>query len=768
VEKLKKKLHSRQAEILVVVILLLFSLRVVNWFEYPYILLSGDFRPPLVHEAFVNRVLHTWDEIDFGAPSFYPPRILDPFNLLTTIFQRLSIDLYSTQIMTLFLLYFFASLLMYFFVKRLTSGDIPAAVVAALFLVANVHLVSDREQTAVGFIDVSVMILPSLVTFAKGIDTNSYRSTLISGILFILTYGFFPNYRVALLCGLALFLTALCLFILKGLTTSYEPNFSKRMKIPFDTKLFIQYTKHILVFVISAAVASLWIIALLVPNLTSLLASYKELATPPFVLSIEPHDVFRLIAKWSFYQSAFGKPYVPYASIYMQNILLVVLSYLVPIIAFASLLISKFRKLALYFSIVAILFLLLTSGLNPYLPQLYFAMTTYIPLMFAFRESTNWIFFVVVSYSFLIGIAFSTLYHKCRRKILQLLVLGFAFSLFISSSYPLVTGDVSRNWLNPSIKGAYFPSSYSELNDMLTTDSWALCLPGRQTYIVYNFSQGQFDCGNPYPYIFSKPVITGLGTEYLGSEHPELVNELHELLRTDPTGVPKFLGILGIRYLILEKNIISGNTYGVNELKLNNTAEFVLAKNWEEVALFNNTDALEKLYVADNPLDFTSLDDLYQLTKETGWQTLQHSVFVNTTLSNSLASTALTLPEDFSWQELSPTSYEIHVNSKGPFVLVFLENYDPNWEVAVNDILLPETNHHIVTAFANGWLINKTGDLAITVYYHTQSLLTESVETSAALSVFLLALFSKAELKTVVESIRRRLRHERKSGGINS
>lgn len=767
-EKLGKKLRSKQVEVLVVVILFLFSFRVVNWFEYPYILLSGDFRPPLVHEAFVNRVLHTWDEIDFGSPSFYPPRILDPFNLFTTILQSLSIDLYLAQIIAIFLMYFFTSLLMYVYVKQLTDGDIPAAFVAALFLVANVHLVSDREQTAVGFIGVTLMILPSLVTFAKGIKTKSFKLTIISGLLFIFTYGSFPNYRVALLCGIALLLTAMCLFVSNGLNFNYRPGSGKMLRISVNVDLLSQYAKQVLLFVLSLLTASIWIIALLIPNIAHLFASYKELGAPPFVLFIQPHDVLRLIAKWSFYVGAFGKPYVPYSGIYMQNPLVAILSYVPPIIAFSSLVMSKSRKLTIYFSIVAIFFLLLTSAFNPYLPQLYFAMTTYVPLMLAFRESTNWIFFVVLSYSILIGIAFSTLYHKYRKKVVQLLVLGLAASLFLSSSYPLVTGDVARNWLNPSIKGSYFPSSYSELNNMLSNEYWALCLPQRQTYIVYNFSKGQFDCGNPYPFIFSKPVISGIGTEYLGSEHPDLVNRLHELLRTDPNGAPKFLGMLGIGYLILEKDLISGNTYDVNELKLNDTAQFVLAKNWEEVALFNNTDALEKLYVADKLLDFTSLDGLYQVTKETDWHTLQHSVLVNPASSTNIANTTLMLPENLVWQELSPTSYEVHVHSRGPFVLVFLENYDADWKVTVNSILVPEENHHVVSAFANGWLIDKIGDITITVYYQTQNMFTESIVASAVLSALLLVFFSKAELKTVAESIHRKLRRKPKSEDIHS
>ena len=54
-------------------------------------------------------------------------------------------------------------------------------------------------------------------------------------------------------------------------------------------------------------------------------------------------------------------------------------------------------------------------------------------------------------------------------------------------------------------------------------------------------------------------------------------------------GVPKFLGMLGIRYLVLEKNLVSGNAYDVSELGLIQNENFILAKEWDEVALYNNT-----------------------------------------------------------------------------------------------------------------------------------------------------------------------------------
>lgn len=81
-KELKTKLRLKSAELLVILVLFLFSLRVLNWFEHPYIVAGEDFKPPLVHEAFIKRVMYSWDETDFGMPSVYPPRILSPARLM--------------------------------------------------------------------------------------------------------------------------------------------------------------------------------------------------------------------------------------------------------------------------------------------------------------------------------------------------------------------------------------------------------------------------------------------------------------------------------------------------------------------------------------------------------------------------------------------------------------------------------------------------------------------------------------------------------------
>jgi hypothetical protein len=872
------------------VVFFLFSLRVINWFQYPYILASGDLRPPLVSGAFLKNVQYTWNEIDFGLPSVYPPRILDPFYFFITILQSLGIGLYLSEAVTAFLLFFLSSILMYVFVKQLTNGDIVASLVASLYLTSNLYLINDREVTALGFMDISLIILPCLITFTKSLKTQSYKVAAISGLLCTLTYATFPNYRNTLICLIMLGVLFVFYFASNGLHVSLygEKESKKTFGIHVDVTLLGRYFKLLAVFVVMLLLASIWVGAIVFSNFNVFSASYSQISTPSFVSGLNVYDITRLVTKWGFYSGALGRPYLPYAHVYLSDPSIIILCYLPAILAFASLLLSRKREITLFFGCVAILGIFLASGFsfNEYLNNFYSAFTG-LPFLNAFREPSNWVFFIIISFSILIGLTSSALFHRFKKNVLKIFIISLVVLLFIATAYPLTTGEVTENWLNPSIKGTSLPTSYVQLNNMLSNQYWALLLPQRGTYVAYNFSGIPFNTGNPYPLIFSKPIISGLGTEYLQSENSGLLNRVYSLMQTNQyenvapkgnasassveregetpalaidgnystrwaskTGMPqwfeidwnstqelsevrivfqnayandytietcngsnwttqitvenntllepeyvfpqlttttklrinfteaspfnmvsiwelevygqtdgpsKFLGMLGIEYLVVEKDFISGNAYNVSELELNQDENFILTKEWDEVTLYNNTHALQKLYTADNILNYTTLDDMYQTVDESGWGTLQRSVLLNST-SNTIENGALVPPENFMWTELSPTSYVAHVESKGAFFLVFLESYDKNWKVSVNGNPVSETNHQEVNAFANGWLINSTGNLTISIQYETQNVFLVSVVASLILPALLIAFLSRKDIKRVGNLIRHKFK----------
>src|SRR4030066_219542 len=122
---------------------------------------------------------------------------------------------------------------------------------------------------------------------------------------------------------------------------------------------------------------------------------------------------------------------------------------------------TKSRKLAVFFGGLASLFLLLTSGSSGIFVPFYTLFIEDNPLMKAFRTSTNWIFLVILAFSVLIGLTVSGLCRRTGRNSLKILAVVLTIALFLSTTYPLITGEVTENWLDRDAKGGYIPPYFS-------------------------------------------------------------------------------------------------------------------------------------------------------------------------------------------------------------------------------------------------------------------------------------------------------------------
>lgn len=259
-----------------------------------------------------------------------------------------------------------------------------------------------------------------------------------------------------------------------------------------------------------------------------------------------------------------------------------------------------------------------------------------------------------------------------------------------------------------------------------------------------------------YEYQFPQLVsTTRLAIYFYKAGNPQFNSvsmwELQVYAQTE--SVSKFMGILGIKDIILEKDIISGHLNTVNDLKLDEYKEFTPIREWNEMTLYENAYALEKIFVADNVLRYSDFANFYKPIQDLEWSTLQRSVFLP---NSSSANLSLTMPKSLVWREISPTSFQANVESSGQFCLVLLESYDENWKVFSNGNLLPEESHVEVNGFANGWLIKDTGNLVIKIEYETQSLLEISAVASAILPALVLLVLSRKDIKKVARAIRSR------------
>lgn len=89
------------------------------------------------------------------------------------------------------------------------------------------------------------------------------------------------------------------------------------------------------------------------------------------------------------------------------------------------------------------------------------------------------------------------------------------------------------------------------------------------------------------------------------------------------------------------------------------------------------------------------------------------------------------------YRELTPTNYEINVtNATAPFALLFKQNYNVGWELAYNNKIL--NTHFEGDEYANAWLVNKTGNYTLHLFFAPQKIVSMINHISIFINVILL------------------------------
>ncbi len=116
--------------------------------------------------------------------------------------------------------------------------------------------------------------------------------------------------------------------------------------------------------------------------------------------------------------------------------------------------------------------------------------------------------------------------------------------------------------------------------------------------------------------------------------------------------------------------------------------------------------------LSDQPIDLSALQSL-SVTK-----LVKPKPFLVTTNTNVAQSI---LPQ-VSYKKINATKYTVHIaNASSPFILVFSELFNNKWEAFYKNSF-PITSHFRVNIYANGWLVDKSGNFDINIEFTPQQL----------------------------------------------
>ena len=269
------------------------------------------------------------------------------------------------------------------------------------------------------------------------------------------------------------------------------------------------------------------------------------------------------------------------------------------------------------------------------------------------------------------------------------------------------------------------PTYYKDLNKYLEKvggNFRILGIPIKDEGVTYNWTKGFAGVELAVALYDSKGIFHTTSTPFFNKIVPEIEKEL--LLSPSFTNLAN---ILNVKYYILrddidyqlremtdpkliEESLIAKEKIG----EVKKTAEFGKIKIWQNLNWKDSTFYITKTLKKVDNLD--SVENL-QLVDVTKGETLIDGdglVKISNMPHNDFDATA-----SLHYEKVNSTKYSIKIKSVKPTLLVFSELYNDGWHARYKDGQ-DITVHLRLNNYANGWKVDKVGDVEIVVEYSPQ------------------------------------------------
>jgi hypothetical protein len=600
-------LKGKVTDYLLILVLSTFSL---SWFEQNLLKIGGDFVLPLNPISYVSRLFYTWNPwVDLGLPSDNLSKL--PFYCFFAVLQILGCELLIAQKAYYFFVFFLSGTSMYYLMSTIVTSEKDGkeskesrrviCLFSALFYMFNPYTMIFLHKPIIFLVYALIPFILGL--FIKGLTSQtSFRHKFYAAIVYSLISITFPNYNF--------------LIISIGIAILYSI-----FSIVTKKSCFRECVVSLIVLPIFFAIINLWWILPAYNNLYSLLRTEKVV---PLTFWAHTHssiiEVIRLFGHWAFYSSVSGKPFVPYAHIYLSNPLVILITFIIPLLAFAALLLKPKKAHVFFFSCLAIISIFLAKGVNPPLGEIYRWFLLSVPFSKAFRVSTTtFLALVALSYSCLIGFTCGNIHSKLsqlnttstsnKRRLLknlnQFLITSALILVILANSWPLLTGDVFVNWYNPPYRGVEVPEYYLEAEEWLCEQEGNFRIFILPHVGLYMATKWGYQGSNIYHFFFSRPLIIDTPSLYTRSFSSEVIEYLYETFYNNRTiYFGKILGLLAVKYIIVDTSI-NTDFYGLPSVDrdlalLSSQSGIVLLKKFGNLYIYENRFFSPLVYVPSN------------------------------------------------------------------------------------------------------------------------------------------------------------------------
>lgn len=413
----------------VIIILFLLGLVPLVWFRDGRIIAGGDFSIPLLPFDVLRSLITSWyPNALLGEPNFMQFTII-PWFAFWGLLKFIGFPLIAINISWFIFIFLLTGFSMYFLILTILEEKWSwvVALTASIFYIFNVYIMMVTSIMATPLLYASLPLLLGL--YIKGLqkERSSTKYALLTGVASLLiasVIGNPPIYAIWLL------LTFFC--FLWHLVFNKEVN-----------------RRHVLLFTFKVGIIYLFInIWWLYPYVSNVFVG-QSLSRGDFVsggfAGSSLVDTLRLFGSWIFFATSSGAAYIPYAYHY-RSWWLILLTFLIPILAFGSVLCRLKNRYFTFFLLTAIIGVMLATGASGPTAPVYEFIATYIPSFWIFREPfAKFTVISALSYAVLIGLTAGSCYEYFLGRGRVLLARAFAAAVILVillSAWPILTGDV--------------------------------------------------------------------------------------------------------------------------------------------------------------------------------------------------------------------------------------------------------------------------------------------------------------------------------------
>jgi hypothetical protein len=568
---------------------------------------------------------------NFGDVMFFPNNL--PFYWLASyLYTQYGInwDLF-TRIVFLFPIIFFTPVSFYIFIKKIIDSPFICFITTSVYSFNTFFLKLQLDWLTYAYI---WWILPLVVyCYLSYDDTEDPTYLIYNSILVGISFIFEIRIAIILLVFISLFI------FLKNLTNIKS----------------IKYKKIVLYFG-SIAVAICLNLFWILPFSSSISSDVMSLAsesvfTPFFSLA----EVITLKSyQWT------GN--LIYEAFNIQKV--ETRFYLLPLIILLGVLLINVKKNKIFLTLFSLylIFVFLAKQNNPPFGFIYVWLFKYIPLFNMYRESSKFIIIVAFTSSTLLGYCLFEInnFLRSRVKLIFRILMGIVF-VFIVSIYNL------ENFINGEIggmtKGVSIDKNLQAINDMIEQDkefSRILWIPVKPRFGTFSLNHPAIDGKYLKDYVYkNKLCIENNSAEYLNSiSFYSYCNR--ELLKK-----------LSVKYVVIipEEEIVKSTGPGKSEKKIEIYEYFKDQGSFIYDANKNNFLKKQNLDSVNNGMVYLNKDINSRITIYNN----EFEMNIDNIISNSY------------------TDFEFKINNLNSINKInFNEKYHPDWELTINDKILPK------------------------------------------------------------------------------